>query len=456
MADTILAEIIDRKQSDIATRLAKAGLNPEPTHRSLRSALAKPGTRFIMEVKKQSPSGHRSRIGVAAAVEAYAPVADAISVLTDGPFFGGALEDLETARAAFDGPILAKDFIIDPRQVTEARTHGADAILVIMAALTAEQAAGVIAEARRLSMDVIVEVHDERELSRALELGSDIIGINNRNLKTLETDLSVTERLAGLVPDDVILISESGIASRRDVERLSQSVDAFLVGSSLMAADDIVHAARALVFGSVKICGLTNVDDVKSAAAAGASHLGFIFAEQSPRRVDGTARSLADEARRQGLKSVGVFAEQCVAEIARLACDLELGAVQLHGGQSVSDLRPMLFDRCEIWAVSGVGDTVEPSHPGADRTLFDTRSNGRTGGTGRPFDWSLLAGHPDLPNAFIAGGINPLNARAASRTEAFGIDVGSGVEAAPGRKDGIKLKALFEALRLPARGGMSC
>src|SRR4029079_10303952 len=124
------------------------------------------------------------------------------------------------------GPILAKDFVIDGRQVTEARLHGADAVLAILSVLDDSAAALIMAEARRLSMDVIVEVHDEQELGRALALGAAIIGINNRDLRTLRTDLSVTERLAGLVPDGVAVVSESGIGSRRDVERLSGRVDA--------------------------------------------------------------------------------------------------------------------------------------------------------------------------------------------------------------------------------------
>ena len=225
VADGILAEIVRRKRSDVEARLAGAKLDPPPTRRSLRAALAQPGARFIMEVKKRSPSGHRSDIDVESAVEAYAPVADAISVLTDGPFFGGSLEDLRMARAGFDGPILAKDFVIDPRQVGEARLHGADAVLAILSAIDDADATDIMIEARRLSMDVIVEVHDELELGRAIALGAEIIGINNRDLRSLSTDLAVSERLARLVPEDRILISESGIGSRRDVERLSERVD---------------------------------------------------------------------------------------------------------------------------------------------------------------------------------------------------------------------------------------
>ncbi|MCH8616098.1 bifunctional indole-3-glycerol-phosphate synthase TrpC/phosphoribosylanthranilate isomerase TrpF [Sphingomonas sp. SM33] len=451
MAEGVLAEIAERKRRDVADRLAGTSFDPEPTRRSLREALAKPGARFIMEVKKASPSGHRSSFSVEQAVAAYAPVADAISVLTDTPYFSGSLDDLRTVRGRFDGPILAKDFIVDPRQVAEARLHGADAALVIMAMLDDAAAAAVMAEAHRLAMDVIVEVHDELELHRALALGAQIIGINNRDLRTLKTDLAVTERLVTGVPDDRLVISESGVRDRRDVERLAKNVDAFLVGSSLMASSDVAHAARALVYGNIKICGLTSEDDA-SMAAGKATHAGLIFADASPREVTDRADVIANAARSAGAKPIGVFQDQDFDFVAGMANEIGLAAVQLHGEESdLHQLREKLPEDCEIWAVSAVTNEVSPERPGADRILYDTKANGRTGGTGQMFDWSLLAGRPELPDAFIAGGIGPANARDAQAVGAYGIDVCSGVEASPGRKDPEKVAALFEAARPACR-----
>lgn len=457
MAESVLDEIVRRKRVDVGARLDGVTLDPEPTQRSLASALGRPGARFIMEVKKASPSGHRSDASVADAVSAYAPVADAISVLTDEPYFRGSLQDLRAARAGFSGPILAKDFIIDPRQVTEARLHGADAVLVILSVLDDAQATDVLIEARRLGMDVIFEVHDEGELQRSLDLGAEIIGINNRNLKTLVTDLAVTEHLARLVPQGRIVISESGVQIRRDVERLAAKVDAFLVGSSLMAANNIAFAARAMVRGPVKICGLTSAEDITMAAESGATHAGLIFAECSPRRINSQAATLAAVTREHRLRTVGVFKDQPQAEVANIAQSLGLDAVQLHGRETDLDqLRRNLPDGCEIWAVSGVDATAEPVRAGVDRTLFDTRVGGRSGGTGRPFDWKLVADRPDLSTAFLAGGIGAANARAAQQVGAFGIDIGSAIEAAPGRKDPDKLSALFAALRPPCRRTAPC
>lgn len=457
MTESVLAEIVRRKRRDVPARLHGMTLDPAPTRRSLRSALARPGARFIMEVKRQSPSGHCSKFGLSEAMSAYAPVADAISVLTDEPYFSGSLDDLRLVREGFPGPILAKDFVIDPRQVTEARLHGADAVLAILAVLDDNEAASIMAEARRLGMDVVVEVHGETEIHRALALGADIIGINNRDLKTFETDLAITERLAGLIPDDVILISESGIRARDDVERLSGKVDAFLVGSALMASDDIAFAARSLVHGAVKICGLTRGEDVAAAAANGATHAGFVFAEDSPRRVSGEVAAMAAQAQRCGVKTVGVFRDQRHEVIAAAADACGLDAVQLHGGDSdLGSLRAAFQEQCEIWAACSVGDTAEPARAGADRSLFDTRVDGRSGGTGQSFDWNLVIGRPDFPSAFLAGGIGPANARAAQRVGAFGIDIGSAVESMPGRKDPDKLIALFEELRPMCRRTAAC
>ncbi|WP_324809088.1 bifunctional indole-3-glycerol-phosphate synthase TrpC/phosphoribosylanthranilate isomerase TrpF [Sphingomonas sp. LY29] len=455
MAD-VLARIVARKKEEVVERLGGRTIAAEPTTRSLRAALSRPGVRFIMEVKRASPSGHRSALTVEQAVAAYAPVADALSVLIDGPDFGGSLDDLRFARERFDGPILAKDFIVDPAQVDEARAAGADVVLVMMSVLEDEIAKAVMDRAAARSMDVIVEVHDEEELSRALALGATIVGINNRDLKTLRTDLAVTERLAPLVPADVLVISESGVGSRADVKRLAPFADAFLVGSSLMASPDIAQAARALVHGTVKLCGMTRADDVRSAAAAGATHVGMIFVPGTPRAVTPSeAAPLAAAATDAGLKPVGVFRDADPGEVADVATKLKLVAVQLHGSESeeaIADLRRRLPDHVEIWGVSGVDADVPAARSGVDRTLFDRQRGGASGGLGEVFNWSLVEGRDELSTAFIAGGLGPENIADADRLGAFGLDVGSGVEASPGVKNEGKVRALFAALRPKSRG----
>lgn len=458
----VLGEIVARKRIDVAARLVGISMEElrgraEPTRRSLGAALARPGARFIMEVKRVSPSEGTLRPAAdpAALARAYRGAADAISVLTDGPYFGGSFADLEAVRAAFPGPILCKDFIVDPRQVPEARLHGADAVLVMLSVLDDHEARAVIEEARFLGMDALVEAHDEEEVRRAVALGARIIGINNRDLKTLTVDLAVTERLAGLVPPDRLVVAESGIAGRADVEQLSAHADAFLVGSALMRAENPAEAARALAFGRVKVCGLTDAHDLELAADMGASYAGLIMVPHTPRAVTlAQAMEIAAAGHKLGIRLVGVFRNAPAVEVIDAARALKLAAVQLHGQESeayIAMLRTLLPEGCEVWAVGAVDKHVPTPRRGADRTIFDTAVGGRSGGTGRAFDWSRLQGRGELGSSLLAGGLKPANARAAARVGAFAIDVSSGVEMAPGRKDAGKLFAFFEALRPPAR-----
>ena len=447
----VLGEIVARKRVDVAARLAGGAPAAEPTRRSLRAALARPGARFIMEVKKSSPSEGAIRSGAdpAAQAQAYRGAADAISVLTDTPFFGGELQDLARVRAVFDGPILAKDFVVDPRQVAEARSFGADAVLCMLSVLEDDAARAVLAAAEALGMDVLVEAHDAAEVNRAVALGAPLIGINNRDLKTLNVDLATTERLSSLVPADRILVAESGIATRADVERLAPHADAFLVGTALMRAPRPAEAARALAYGRVKVCGITNQADADAAVAAGASYLGFVMVPGTPRAV--TREQVAGI---KGAPTVAVFRNEKLMEVAVTARELGLAAVQLHGDEDagyIRGLRPLLPQGTEIWATGAMGGDMPEPRLGADRILFDSVVDGRSGGTGKVFDWRRIEGRPELGEAVLAGGLNPANARAAARVGAWALDVCSGVEATPGRKDPDKLGAFFDALRPEVR-----
>ncbi len=448
----VLGAILQRKRQDVSARLAGGAPPAAPTRRSLRAALARPGARFVMEVKMASPSegAIRAKADPAAQALAYAGVADAISVLTDGPFFGGSLEDLAAVRRVYDGPILAKDFVIDPRQVAEARAFGADAVLAMLSVLDDDAARTVLAAAEALGMDVLVEAHDAAEVRRAVALGAPLIGINNRDLRTLEVDLATTERLSHLVPADRILVAESGIATRADVERLASHADAFLVGTALMRAARPAEAARALAFGRVKVCGITSQADADAAVAAGASFLGLVMVPGTPRAV--TRETMAGIS---GAPLVGVFRNAKLPEVAVAARELGLAAVQLHGEEDADYLRALrallLPEETEIWATGAVGDDLPAPRDGADRILFDTKVSGRTGGTGQAFDWDRIRDRPELGAALLAGGLNPGNAREAARVGAWALDLCSGVEASPGRKDPAKLAAFFEALRPQVR-----
>lgn len=223
---------------------------------SLSAALRGPGVSLIAEVKHASPSkGVLIEPFDAAAIarDYLFSGASAISVLTDGPFFAGSLDDLTAVRRLCrelrrEVPLLRKDFIIADYQIVEARAAGADAILLIVAALTDAELVALRVEAERWGMEALVEVHDEEEMRRAIGAGARLIGVNNRDLRTFAVDLGTTERLAALRPAGTLLVSESGISTRADVERLAAcGVDAMLVGESLITAPDRRAAARALL-----------------------------------------------------------------------------------------------------------------------------------------------------------------------------------------------------------------
>jgi indole-3-glycerol phosphate synthase len=258
MADK-LAEICATKRVEVSERKPK-GLAHWPTPSDPRGfevalrAKGQTGIALIAEIKKASPSKGliRADFNPAAHAAAYqAGGAACLSVLTDAPYFQGHEDYLIAARAACDLPVIRKDFMVDPWQCAEARAMGGDAILIIVAALDDVVMAEIEDAARQENLDVLVEVHDEAELERALKhLKSNLVGVNNRNLKTFDVDLATTERLAKLVPDDILLVCESGISTHADCLRMAKAgINTFLVGESLMRQDDIQAATQRLLTG---------------------------------------------------------------------------------------------------------------------------------------------------------------------------------------------------------------
>jgi indole-3-glycerol phosphate synthase len=250
---TILDKIIARKHVEISQRSEKISFDqlersiadrdqPRGFIAALRERITTKRPAVIAEIKKASPSKGliREDFDAAALARSYAQAgATCLSVLTDEEFFQGSTRYLQQARAACALPVLRKDFIVDPYQIAEASMMQADCILLIVAALHTEQLRSLAAYARAISMDILVEVHNEEELETALAEGFDLIGINNRNLHDFHTDLETTYRLARIAPADVLLVTESGINTAEDVQRMiAQGIYGFLIGETFMRAED--------------------------------------------------------------------------------------------------------------------------------------------------------------------------------------------------------------------------
>jgi indole-3-glycerol phosphate synthase len=265
-ASHVLARICSETRAAVAQAKAKTGVEalqseiaarhdpPRGFGSALKEAVAQGRFGLVAEIKKASPSGGliREQFDPPELARAYRDGGAAcLSVLTNAPHFQGSRDHLAAARGAVDLPVLRKDFILDPWQVYESRAMGADCILLILAALTDSEARELEGLARALDMDVLAEVHDAREIERALGLETSLFGINNRNLKTLTTDLATTDQLAPLVPPDRFLIAESGIRTHADLHRLAAAgAQCFLVGESLMRQSDVTAATRALLTGA--------------------------------------------------------------------------------------------------------------------------------------------------------------------------------------------------------------
>nr|WP_086939585.1 bifunctional indole-3-glycerol-phosphate synthase TrpC/phosphoribosylanthranilate isomerase TrpF [Thaumasiovibrio occultus] len=449
--ETVLAKIVADKRDWVAARKESQPLESfigalTPSDRDFKFALAGEKTAFILECKKASPSKGliRDDFDLDYIASVYRNHASAISVLTDEKYFQGNFDFLPQVRAQVSQPVLCKDFMIDPYQVYLARYYQADAILLMLSVLNDDEYRELAEVAKFLSLGILTEVSNEEELERAIALEAEVVGINNRNLRDLSIDLNRTHELAPRLPKGTVVISESGIYTHQQVRDIATVANGFLIGSSLMAEQDLELAVRKVVIGDNKVCGLTRAQDAKAAFDAGAVYGGLIFVPASPRAVN--AEQAATVMEGAPLKYVGVFQNQSAQFIATTANALKLAAVQLHGDESpafVDELRALLGNT-QIWKAYGVTDSAPALLDNVDRHLLDSKVAGQSGGTGQTFDWSLV---PQNQAVMLAGGLTPSNVAEAAKFGALGLDINSGVESAPGIKDAALINEAFRAIK---------
>jgi indole-3-glycerol phosphate synthase/phosphoribosylanthranilate isomerase len=457
----VLEKIVADKRIEIAQRKIDFPLSEfidtlVPTQKDMYGALdRKKGhthAGFILECKKASPSKGliRENFDPKAICQIYDKYAAAISVLTDEKYFQGTFEYLKIVTDSVNCPVLNKDFFVDAYQVYLARYYGADAILLMLSVLSDQEYKDLSAIAEQYNLAVLTEISNDEERDRAIDLGAKLIGINNRDLRDLSTDIARTFDYAPTLPADRIVISESGIYTNEQVRELAPAVDGFLVGSSIMAEDDIDLACRKLIYGNNKVCGLTQVDYAQSAVDAGAQFGGLIFAEKSQRYVNEQQATMIVE-QVPSLRYVGVFVNHAIEEVAKLAHKLNLFAVQLHGNETsqyITSLQPLLPKGCQSWKALPVEDEVPELIRNAQFYVLD----GKNAGSGETFNWRALAdSRQDLSHCFLAGGLSIDNiTQAVSQKTAldlFGLDLNSGVETSPGVKSREKLQQVFAAIR---------
>jgi tryptophan synthase beta subunit len=489
----VVDEIAARRREDIAAEYAAHPLATDARAadgqkaRSFILPFTSPGLHLIAEVKRSSPSAGRianDGVDIVAQARAYAAGgAAAISVLCEPHWFGGSVDDVRRVREAVSIPVLAKEFVVDPRQFGFLRAAGADAVLILVVLHPSKRRLReLVSLALSEGLEPLVEAHDRRELELALESGARAIGINNRDLRTLEVDVERADRLRPLVPDDRVVIAESGVRDASTVARWrALGFDGALVGEALMRATDPAAAVRSYVAAGrpprdpanvarrpfVKICGVTDADGVAAAVAAGADAIGLNVVPGTPRALGSTeagelaslARSIAPTERRPSI--VLVTADASAELIRETSGAVDPDAIQTSGRETVdasAALPRPSWKALHLPAIDG-GDPTRPASgtveaaraylaAGAERILLDTAGGLHPGGTGQRVAVSLAAAVAREVPVILAGGLTPANVAAALREiPAVGVDVASGVEAPRDsgerpRKDPIKV-ALF-------------
>lgn len=454
--------------------------------RPFEAALSAPGARFILEVKAASPSCGLmlERVDESDYARVFGAYADAVSVLTEPEFFGGSFARLASLRARIRQPILAKDVFVAENQILAAAQAGADAVLLMLSVLSDEGYRRLAGFAQALGLEILTEASAVEEIERARALGARLVGLNNRNLRTLEVDVTKAVRwVRDERASDVRFVAESGfrswtsiLSSRTSAPRIA----AFLCGSVLSQAPNLSLAVRTLLYGHSKVCGITRASDAMAAVRAGAVSVGVILASRSPRAVSVRAAAAlvravraATEAEKSPVEIVAVTDLEEVDEVLADLSAMRIDVLQLHG--EVAEMSPKRLSAIQsrlpgVVLAAAVAVPVEVAPDGVllptarrierlqaiglvDRVVLDAGDDqGRSGGTGRRAAPENLAAFKGLSRVVLAGGLqagnlhDALRAALAAGLDLYGVDFNSGVEEAPGRKSAASIRATFAAL----------
>ena len=452
MKKTILQEIIKNKLTWLNIHKKKQPFisfkhKIKITNRDFDQSINNIQPFYILECKKSSPSSGiiRKKFNLIDICHVYKKYASVISVLTDEQYFNGKLEFIPIVKSIVTQPVLCKDFFIDPYQVYLARYYQAHAILLMLSILSNEQYNILSNIAKDMNMGIITEVNNETELKRAIVLNAKVIGINNRNLHDFSIDLNRTRKIAPLIPNNIKIISESGINNYSQIRELSKLAHGFLIGSSLMLKKDLDTAIRKMIMGDNKVCGLTQKKDAEMSKKSGAIYGGLIFIKSSKRYID--ENQAIKIIYSTNLQYVGIFRDENINHVVSVAKSLNLQAIQLHGNEDqnyINKLRNQLPYEIKIWKAFSIKEIVPNCNfKNINYYLFDSLE----GGSGKSFNWSILSNY-NLSNVILAGGLNPNNCVLASKLGCAGLDFNSGIENSFGKKDPKKIASVFQSLRM--------
>ncbi|MCR5536771.1 MAG: bifunctional indole-3-glycerol-phosphate synthase TrpC/phosphoribosylanthranilate isomerase TrpF [Succinivibrio sp.] len=447
---TVLSTIINAKIKSLALKRQSKLPVRSCAHVSLYEALAKSGRHFILECKKASPSlgDFAHDFNLDRLIDCYNARASAISVLCEEHFFKGSLDYLSYVKARTPLPVICKDFILCTQQLDEACAAGADAVLLMLSVLEEEKFKELYAYARALGLDVLCEVATEAEAEFAKASGIRICGINNRDLKTLQIDLSRAPSLSRLFSSPTVVVSESGLSRHSELRKL-EPIHNYLVGSSLTGAASLYFAANSLLYGVNKVCGLTTPEAVLACVRSKVALGGLIFVRNSPRYVSlKTAQHLIKCAEGR-LLFVGVFADADQDELIRTVTECQLSMVQLHGSESpayIEALKARLPDLQIIKALNpdktALMAELERYKELCTYLLLDSSRPG----SGLSLDFAAIPDSLPRDRTLLAGGIGLDNLQEALSLGFAGLDLNSKLELERGRKEPQLIEQAFELI----------